>query len=99
MAMSSSTPSSSAATEELLRKARPIEALAALQASVRDAPQDAKLRVALFQLLCVLGRWDKALTQLNVAAELDSSAGLMAQVCRAALSCEMLRGEVFAGKR
>ena len=55
--------------------------------------------IFLFQLLCVLGQWDRALTQLNVAAELDASALAMAQMYREALQCEALRAEVFAGKR
>ncbi|MEM7755082.1 MAG: type VI secretion system accessory protein TagJ [Planctomycetota bacterium] len=85
--------------EELVKEGRLDDALAALQDTVRDAPARADLRVFLFQLLSVMGRWDRALTQLNVAAELDSKNLLMAQVCRAALQCEALRAEVFAGKR
>lgn len=73
--------------------------LAALQAQIRANPADAKRRVFLFQLLCVRGEWDRALTQLNVAAELDPANLLMAQFCRAALLCEKLRAEVFAGQR
>ena len=85
--------------EELLRAGRLEEALAALEEQVRSDPADAKLRVFLFQLLAVMGDWERALSQLNVAAELDALNLLMAQVCRAALNCEALRAEVFAGKR
>lgn len=85
--------------EELVKEGRLDEALTALQNTVRDAPARADLRVFLFQLLSVMGRWDRALTQLNVAAELDSKNLLMAQVCRAALQCEALRAQVFQGKR
>ena len=85
--------------EELLQAGQLGEALAALEAEVRADPTNAKLRVFLFQLLSVLGDWERALTQLNVAAELDSMNLLMAQVCRAALNCEALRAEIFAGKR
>jgi len=84
---------------ELLRQLRVDEALKKLQDQVRAEPAVAKHRVFLFQLLCVMGRWDKALVQLNVAAEMDAGNLLMAQVCRAALECEALRAEVFAGKR
>ena len=35
------------------------DALAALQADVRARPADPKLRVFLFQLLCVLGQWPR----------------------------------------
>jgi type VI secretion system protein ImpE len=85
--------------EELLQAGQLGEALAALEAEVRADPTNAKLRVFLFQLLSVLGDWERALTQLNVAVELDSMNLLMAQVCRAALNCEALRAEIFAGKR
>ena len=64
---------------------------------MRAKPQDAKLRVFLFQLLCVLGQWDRALNQLNVAAQLDASALAMAQMYREAIRCELLRAEVFEG--
>jgi len=85
--------------EELLREGRVAEALSALQDRVRSEPADPKLRVFLFQILCVLGQWDRAITQLNVAAELDPATLLMAQTCRPALNCEALRADVFAGKR
>jgi type VI secretion system protein ImpE len=85
--------------EELLRAGRLQEALEALEGKVRSEPADAKLRIFLFQLLAVMGDWERALSQLNVAAELDAINLLMAQVCRAALNCEALRAEVFAGKR
>lgn len=86
-------------TEELLRTGRLNEALAALEGEIRDDPTNAKLRIFIFQLLAVLGDWQRALTQLNVAAELDPLNLLMAQVCRTAISCEAFRAEIFAGKR
>jgi type VI secretion system protein ImpE len=73
--------------------------LMALQEQVRKDPSKADLRVFLFQLLAVLGEWDRALTQLNVAAELDPAALAMAQMYRETLRCERLRAEVFAGRR
>jgi len=85
--------------KELLQSGQIGEALAELEGQIRDDPSNAKHRVFLFQLLSVLGDWERALTQLNVAAELDSMNLLMAQVCRAALNCEALRAEIFAGKR
>ena len=86
-------------SSELVKQGKLAEALAALQDQVRRDPANAKLRVFLFQLLSVLGEWERAMTQLNVAADLDSSALVMAQVCRISLNCEALRAEVFAGKR
>ncbi len=85
--------------EQAVRDGDLAGALQALQDQVRRNASDAKLRVFLFQLLCVLGQWDRALTQLNVAADLDASVLVMAQMYREALQCERLRADVFAGKR
>jgi type VI secretion system protein ImpE len=74
-------------------------ALAAVKQQVRDNPATAAHRTFLFQLMSVLGDWSRALTQLNVAGDLDSSAIPMVQVYREALSCEALREQVFAGER
>jgi type VI secretion system protein ImpE len=88
-----------ALAEQAVRNGDPDAALKTLQDQVRQNPSDAKLRVFLFQLLCVVGQWERALTQLNVAAELDASTLAMAQMYREALQCESLRAQVFAGKR
>jgi type VI secretion system protein ImpE len=77
----------------------PVDALKVLTDEIRSKPQDFKKRVYLVQLLCVLGQWNRALTQLNVAAELDPIAIPMKQVYSDAIQCEGLRSEVFAGKR
>ena len=44
------------------------------------------------------GEWNRALTQLNVAGELDAGTLLMVQTYREALRCEVFRAEVFAGR-
>jgi len=75
------------------------EAIDALQNQVRAEPSEARHRVFLFQLLSVLGQWDRALTQLNVAGEMDAGNLGMVQVYRQALASEALRAEVFAGNR
>jgi type VI secretion system protein ImpE len=83
--------SSLSSAEEQLRTGAPAEALKLLQEQVRSRPQDAKLRVFLFQLLCVLGQWERALTQLDTAAGLDASALAMREMYREAIRCELLR--------
>jgi type VI secretion system protein ImpE len=89
-----------ATTAELaLRGGDPVTALAQLQEQVRAKPEDPKLRVFLFQLLCVLGRWERALNQLDVASTLDPSVVAMAQTYGDAVRCEGVRADVFAGKR
>ena len=64
--------------QDALHGGDPAQALKLLQDQVRAKPADAKLRVFLFQLLCVMGQWDRALNQLNVATELDASTLAMA---------------------
>jgi type VI secretion system protein ImpE len=85
--------------EQTLREGRLQDALVQLQDAVRDNPANAEYRVFLFQLLCLLGDWQRALTQLDVATELDAGTLAMAQTYREALRCEILRSEVFGGKR
>lgn len=94
-----SVPKIVAEAEASLRAGDPDTALVQLQNGIRSQPADAKLRVFLFQLLSVLGQWERALNQLNVATELDASTLAMAQMYREALRCEVLRADVFAGKR
>ena len=85
--------------EQSLQEGNPEEALKQLQEAVRKEPANPKLRIFLFQLLAVLGRWDRALTQLHVAGDLDNGNLLMVQTYREAIKCELLREAVFAGKR
>lgn len=85
--------------EDALRSGDPRRALEALTQAVRATPTDATLRVFLFQLLCVLGQWDRALTQLEVCAQLDASALPMRETYRDAVRCESVRAQVFAGQR
>lgn len=89
---------SAATAQELLAAGRPRDALIALQNEVRTRPADPKLRVFLFQLLCVLGQWARAATQLEVCGELDASTLAMVNTYREALKCELVREAVFAGK-
>lgn len=84
--------------DTLIAAGEPQAALDALQRQVRERSADRRLRVFLFQLLSVLGRWQRALAQLEVCGELDASALPMVGTYRAALQCEALRDAVFAGK-
>ena len=85
--------------EESVRAGRLDEALSDLQARVRKQPSDGKLRVFLFQLLAVMGQWERALTQLKVASDIDPSTVAMLKTYQEALRCEVMRGEVFAGHK
>jgi len=88
-----------ATAEQTLKDGDPAAALAHLQEQVRARPADAALRVFLFQLLCVLGQWERALNQLKVASSLDPAALAMAQMYGEAVRCEAIRTEVFAGRK
>lgn len=77
----------------------PRGALEALKGEVRKAPRQAPLRTFLFQMFCIFGEWDRALTQLTVAAELDPLALPMAETYRTLIRCELVREGVFAGNR
>lgn len=85
--------------EALLKAGDPAGALVALQNQVRGKASDPELRVFLFQLLCVLGQWDRAINQLNVCADLSAAALPMREMYSSAITCEALRKEVFAGRK
>lgn len=70
-----------------------------LQDHVRRQPGDVPSRLALFQLLCVLGQWTRARTQLVALSELDVGWRMHAIGFEAVLACEKFRADVFAGAR
>lgn len=74
-------------------------ALRELQAEVRGKPSDPKLRTFLFQLLSIVGQWERAMNQLKVVGEFDPLATMMVHTYSRLLQAEALRAEVFAGKR
>ena len=74
-------------------------ALSKLQAEIRDNPAEPKHRIFLFQLLCVLGQWDRALNQLNILRDISPDAMTLVQAYQETLVCEALRAAVFSGAR
>ncbi len=87
------------AAEAAIRAGQPKLALEGLTAAVKARPAEPRLRIFLAQLLCVLGQWERAHTQLNVAADLQPDAGSMREMVGHALRCEKIRAAVFAGRR
>jgi type VI secretion system protein ImpE len=79
--------------------AAPLAHLDDLRKLIQKSPQRSDLRVYLFQVYCVQGEWAKAGAQLDVLLELDPSSKPMVQTYREALKCEVLRRDVFDGKR
>lgn len=85
--------------EAALRAGDPRTALQHLTSAVRAKPADAKLRIFMAQLLCVLGQWERAHTQLNVVAEMDAETHAMRETVGHAIRCELMRARVFKGER
>ena len=85
--------------ESKLRESDLAGCLSDLKEEVRRNPADPKARIFLAQLLMVLGDWERALTQLDLIAEMDASALPMTHAYRAAIQCEQLRGSVMRGER
>jgi len=85
--------------QRLIKEGNLDECLVELTAEVKKNPADVRQRIFLFQLLSVLGQWERALTQLNVAAEMDASSLLMGAMYRPALAGEAYRAEVYFGQR
>jgi type VI secretion system protein ImpE len=85
--------------EQLLKDGDITAAIASLKQQIRGDASNPKYRIFLFQLLAVVGDWQKALDQLNVVGELDAGALPMVQTYRETIACEVLRTEIFAGRR
>lgn len=82
----------------LLRDGNVDQALDAAKNAVRRAPSDGALRILLFQLFCVLGRWESALNQLAVLAQLPADTAALVGTYRELLRCEITRERIFAGQ-
>ncbi|MBL8736761.1 MAG: virulence protein SciE type [Planctomycetes bacterium] len=84
--------------EDRLRAGDVPAALHELQQLVRREPAVAKHRIFLFQLLAILGQWDRARTQLHVLKDMDATAIPMVKTYLEALRCEVLRAGVWRGE-
>lgn len=85
--------------EDRLRAGDVPAALHELQQLVRREPAVGKHRIFLFQLLAILGQWDRARTQLHVLKDMDATAIPMVKTYLEALRCEVLRAGVWRGER
>jgi type VI secretion system protein ImpE len=74
------------------------EALARAEAEVRAKPQASQERWLLFELLCLLGLWERALKQLQTWAALARDNESTAHVMRGLIRAEFQRLEVLAGR-
>lgn len=85
--------------DEFLKQGRLDDALQSLQEQVRAEPSEARHRIFLFQLMCVVGQWERAIKQLRLCGQLDPSALAMVHTYSDAVQCEVLRKQVFKGER
>jgi type VI secretion system protein ImpE len=83
---------------ELYQAGRLGEAVQALNAELRDHPEDTKRRTFLFELLCFAGNFDRADKQLEILAQENKDAQMGALVYRAALHAERTRCDLFQKK-
>lgn len=74
------------------------EALSRTEAEVRAKPQASEARWLLFELLCLLGQWERALKQLQTWAALSRDNESTAHVMRGLIRAEHQRMEVLAGR-
>lgn len=87
------------AVEALLKEGRLRDALGMVQTNVRAEPARITHRILLFQVLALLGQWERAATQLKTLEEMDQETLALSQAYRQAILCEAFRREVFAGQR
>jgi len=73
-------------------------ARAALVETVKKAPADQAARLFLFQLLAVMGDWDKAASQLRALASLSPEAQMLATVYDQAIAAERRRIDAWNGR-
>ena len=69
------------------------------QARIRKEPAKAQHRISLFQIMCVQGNWERALTQLNVLKDADEASSSMVKTYTEVIRCENFRAQVFAGTK
>lgn len=82
---------------ELLRQGDLDGARSALVEIVRAKPQDVQARMFLFQLLALLGEWDKARLQLTTLATLSPEAQMLSAAYGQAIEAERQRALAFSG--
>ena len=84
---------------ELIEAGQLSAAIDALGETLRRSPRDAIARASLFTLLCLAGRWDRAVQQLDAIEPLrdpKSAALLDPQRYRSLVATELLRQRYFA---
>lgn len=84
---------------ELLQAGDLVASLNESMQAVRADAGNVKHRIALFQLLCLTGDWEKARRQLYVLKDMSADTILMFETYDPVIQCEMFRDAVFKGQR
>lgn len=74
------------------------EALAQVEGQIKQKPADADLRASFVQLLCLVGNWSRALTQLKSWRALKPQAQPTVNLLEQAIGGELKRALVFSGQ-
>ncbi|MFP4207283.1 MAG: type VI secretion system accessory protein TagJ [Wenzhouxiangella sp.] len=82
---------------ELLQSGDLAASLKEAMQAVRQDAGNAKHRIALFQLMCLTGDWEKARRQLYVLKDMSAETIPMFETYDPVIQCEMFRGAVFRG--
>lgn len=84
--------------KELYKAGKLKEAIAALNAEVRDNPGDVQRRTFLFELLAFAGDYDRAEKQVNILCDASPEAKMGSVLYLASLHAEKLRKDLFTKK-
>jgi type VI secretion system protein ImpE len=77
----------------------PFEQLRIAELRVRREPGVSTHRWQLFQWLCVVGQWERAIQQLQACAQLDASRTPVVHAYRQLVRAELARAAVLAGRQ
>ena len=83
----------------LLRDYSVAEAIQLAEHQVKMYPVQASLRHSLFQLLCAIGDWSRALQQIQLCARVDANYTREAQVFGELIRCEIYRHSCLQGEQ
>lgn len=85
--------------KELIKAGKLVEARENLVGEVKTSPGDTGKRTLLFQILALLGEWDKALRHLDMIGSQDPARAIHVQTCKNLILAEKERSEVCSLKQ
>lgn len=80
-------------------ESRPLStSLQRAEAAVRSQPRNPRSRWLLFELLCILGQWERAILQLQIWSEMPSGSEDVSRILRNLIQGEIQREKVLSGR-